>query len=71
MFTQRGAAPLHLVLTTSGWSTDERLLLLEPLLAAGAATNLTVAGGSLVGICMPATIHLFKVLLHMNRFKRF
>ena len=44
MFIQCGFAPLHLVLIYRGWSAGERLLLVERLLAAGAAVNQTVTG---------------------------
>ena len=42
MFIQCGCAPLHLVLIYSGLSADGRLLLVERLLAAGAAVNQAV-----------------------------
>ena len=44
MFIQCGFAPLHLVLTDSDLSADERPLLVERLLAAGATVNQTVTG---------------------------
>ena len=52
MFIQSGCTPLHLVLRRLGLSDDERLLLLEPLLAAGAEVNQTVTDGKWVCICM-------------------
>ena len=44
MFIQCGYAPLHIMLAASGWTTDERLLLMERLLATGAAVNQPVTG---------------------------
>ena len=52
MFIQCALTPLHLVLLDSGLSADERLLLMERLLAAGADTNQTVTDGEAVCICM-------------------
>ena len=50
MFIQRACAPLHLLIGDSDLSADEYPLLLEPLLAAGAAVNQTVTNGTLVCI---------------------
>ena len=53
MFIQCGCAPLHLVLLNPFLSADGCVLLVERLLAAGAAVNQTVAGGGeWVCICM-------------------
>ena len=49
---QHGRAPLHLVLLHPDLSADERLLLMERLLAAGADINQTVTDGTKVCICM-------------------
>ena len=60
MFIQRGFAPLHMVLAAIDLSADECLLLLEPILTAGAAINQIITGdGTLVCICM-----LFKALTY-------
>ena len=42
MFIQCGFAPLHLMLIYCAWPADEHMLLVERLLAAGAAVNQTV-----------------------------
>ena len=46
-------------------SADEKLLLLEHLLVAGAEVNQTVTDGALVGICVSDRI-TYKILLFMN-----
>ena len=52
MFIQCGFAPLHLVLIYRGWSADDRLLLAECLLAAGAAVNQAVTDGNDTWVCI-------------------
>ena len=52
MFIQSGCTPLQLLLLRSALSADEKLLLMKPLLGAGAAINQTVTDGPLVRICM-------------------
>ena len=65
MFLQGGCTPLHLVLLRSGLSADERLLLMEHLLAAGADTNQTVTDGDTwVCICMLKLYIYFIYLLY-------
>ena len=64
MFTQRGYAPLHLVLHRSGLYADECLLLLERLLEAGAVVNQGVTDGALVGICVSELILVFNFAIY-------
>ena len=52
MFIQCGHAPLHLVLLRYDLSADDRLLLAERLLAAGAAVNQTVTGDNDPWVCI-------------------
>ena len=64
MYIQRGYAPLHLVLLNSGLTADERLLLLERLLAAGAEVEQTVTDGAWVGICLSERIHVLNCAIY-------